>query len=96
MTTLWLGILNVGGRQWPWAAPDLKGRGCLGLWVGAKTLGFPELSGDPSLSRPWPPGPCEHFCVSTPCRFSTKSWLSQVCHVCQKSMMFGVKCKHCR
>ncbi|KAF5916116.1 hypothetical protein HPG69_003190, partial [Diceros bicornis minor] len=21
---------------------------------------------------------------------------SQVCHVCQKSMMFGVKCKHCR
>ncbi|KAK2506610.1 hypothetical protein MC885_015980 [Smutsia gigantea] len=29
-------------------------------------------------------------------RFSTKSWLSQVCHVCQKSMMFGVKCKHCR
>ncbi|XP_053563491.1 kinase suppressor of Ras 1 [Bombina bombina] len=29
-------------------------------------------------------------------RFSTKSWLSQVCHVCQKSMMFGVKCKHCK
>uniref|UniRef100_A0A2K5PDJ8 Kinase suppressor of ras 1 n=1 Tax=Cebus imitator TaxID=2715852 RepID=A0A2K5PDJ8_CEBIM len=29
-------------------------------------------------------------------RFSTKSWLSQVCHVCQKSMIFGVKCKHCR
>ncbi|XP_051848321.1 kinase suppressor of Ras 1 isoform X2 [Antechinus flavipes] len=29
-------------------------------------------------------------------RFSTKSWLSQICHVCQKSMMFGVKCKHCR
>ncbi|XP_040099897.1 kinase suppressor of Ras 1 isoform X3 [Oryx dammah] len=29
-------------------------------------------------------------------RFSTKSWLSQVCRVCQKSMMFGVKCKHCR
>ncbi|KAM9321251.1 LOW QUALITY PROTEIN: kinase suppressor of Ras 1 [Gastrophryne carolinensis] len=29
-------------------------------------------------------------------RFSTKSWLSQMCHVCQKSMMFGVKCKHCR
>ncbi|XP_074176349.1 kinase suppressor of Ras 1 isoform X3 [Rhinolophus sinicus] len=29
-------------------------------------------------------------------RFSTKSWLSQVCHVCQKNMMFGVKCKHCR
>ncbi|XP_044286426.1 kinase suppressor of Ras 1 isoform X2 [Varanus komodoensis] len=29
-------------------------------------------------------------------RFSTKSWLSQSCQVCQKSMMFGVKCKHCR
>ncbi|XP_030655270.1 kinase suppressor of Ras 1 isoform X3 [Nomascus leucogenys] len=29
-------------------------------------------------------------------RFSTKSWLSQVCHVCQKTMIFGVKCKHCR
>ncbi|EDL15601.1 kinase suppressor of ras 1, isoform CRA_a, partial [Mus musculus] len=29
-------------------------------------------------------------------RFSTKSWLSQVCNVCQKSMIFGVKCKHCR
>nr|XP_020745934.1 kinase suppressor of Ras 1 [Odocoileus virginianus texanus] len=42
------------------------------------------------------PGLSEHLHVSTPCRFSTKSWLSQVCHVCQKSMMFGVKCKHCR
>ncbi|XP_055082466.1 kinase suppressor of Ras 1 isoform X4 [Periophthalmus magnuspinnatus] len=29
-------------------------------------------------------------------RFSTKSWLSQTCQVCQKNMMFGVKCKHCR
>ncbi|XP_018556089.1 kinase suppressor of Ras 1 isoform X2 [Lates calcarifer] len=29
-------------------------------------------------------------------RFSTKSWLSQTCQVCQKSMMFGVKCKHCK
>ncbi|KAL2095726.1 hypothetical protein ACEWY4_007874 [Coilia grayii] len=29
-------------------------------------------------------------------RFSTKSWLSQVCQVCQKNMMFGVKCKHCK
>nr|XP_046244045.1 kinase suppressor of Ras 1-like isoform X2 [Scatophagus argus] len=29
-------------------------------------------------------------------RFSTKSWLSQTCQVCRKSMMFGVKCKHCR
>uniref|UniRef100_A0A7N6FEC5 non-specific serine/threonine protein kinase n=1 Tax=Anabas testudineus TaxID=64144 RepID=A0A7N6FEC5_ANATE len=29
-------------------------------------------------------------------RFSTRSWLSQTCQVCQKNMMFGVKCKHCR
>ncbi|XP_054475100.1 kinase suppressor of Ras 1-like isoform X2 [Anoplopoma fimbria] len=29
-------------------------------------------------------------------RFSTKSWLSQTCQVCRKSMMFGVKCKHCK
>ncbi|KAM5273745.1 kinase suppressor of Ras 1 isoform 2-T2 [Ctenodactylus gundi] len=34
--------------------------------------------------------------ISVTHRFSTKSWLSQVCHVCQKSMMFGVKCKYCR
>ncbi|KAG6937754.1 kinase suppressor of ras 1, partial [Chelydra serpentina] len=34
--------------------------------------------------------------ISVTHRFSTKSWLSQICHVCQKSMMFGVKCKHCR
>uniref|UniRef100_A0A671VK42 non-specific serine/threonine protein kinase n=1 Tax=Sparus aurata TaxID=8175 RepID=A0A671VK42_SPAAU len=31
-----------------------------------------------------------------PLQFSTKSWLSQTCQVCQKNMMFGVKCKHCR
>lgn len=29
-------------------------------------------------------------------RFSTKSWLSQTCQVCRKSVMFGVKCKHCK
>ncbi|XP_069022666.1 kinase suppressor of Ras 1-like isoform X2 [Embiotoca jacksoni] len=29
-------------------------------------------------------------------RFSTKSWLSQTCQVCSRSMMFGVKCKHCK
>uniref|UniRef100_A0A672NG03 Kinase suppressor of ras 1 n=1 Tax=Sinocyclocheilus grahami TaxID=75366 RepID=A0A672NG03_SINGR len=29
-------------------------------------------------------------------RFSTRSWLSQTCQVCQKNMIFGVKCKHCR
>uniref|UniRef100_A0A8C9WLP2 Kinase suppressor of ras 1 n=1 Tax=Scleropages formosus TaxID=113540 RepID=A0A8C9WLP2_SCLFO len=42
---------------------------------------------------------CFHMnCVAAVvlCRFSTKSWLSQTCQVCQKNMMFGVKCKHCR
>ncbi|XP_072312461.1 kinase suppressor of Ras 1-like isoform X2 [Eucyclogobius newberryi] len=29
-------------------------------------------------------------------RFSTKSWFSQTCQVCHKSVMFGVKCKHCK
>uniref|UniRef100_A0A8B9JK82 Kinase suppressor of ras 1b n=1 Tax=Astyanax mexicanus TaxID=7994 RepID=A0A8B9JK82_ASTMX len=29
-------------------------------------------------------------------RFSTKSWFSQTCEVCKKSLMFGVKCKHCK
>uniref|UniRef100_G1QLB2 Kinase suppressor of ras 1 n=1 Tax=Nomascus leucogenys TaxID=61853 RepID=G1QLB2_NOMLE len=47
-----------------------------------------ELHGKPSV--------CKHVPVSALCRFSTKSWLSQVCHVCQKTMIFGVKCKHCR
>ena len=36
------------------------------------------------------------FALFSPLRFSTKSWLSQICQVCQKSMMFGVKCKYCR
>ncbi|XP_072548016.1 kinase suppressor of Ras 1 isoform X2 [Salminus brasiliensis] len=29
-------------------------------------------------------------------RFSTKSWMSQTCEVCKKTLMFGVKCKHCK
>ncbi|KAK7882722.1 hypothetical protein WMY93_028896 [Mugilogobius chulae] len=29
-------------------------------------------------------------------RFSTKSWFSQICQVCHKTVMFGVKCKHCK
>ncbi|NWI87782.1 KSR1 Kinase, partial [Pitta sordida] len=36
------------------------------------------------------------FGLSVTHRFSTKSWLSQICQICQKSMMFGVKCKYCR
>uniref|UniRef100_A0A3B4E263 non-specific serine/threonine protein kinase n=1 Tax=Pygocentrus nattereri TaxID=42514 RepID=A0A3B4E263_PYGNA len=37
-----------------------------------------------------------YFFVCGIFRFSTKSWLSQTCQVCQKNMIFGVKCKHCR
>lgn len=80
-------------------------------WEQAVALSIPAVgegtggSGmDPRLLVSWAPSPVralvsqprEHFPVSPCCRFSTKSWLSQVCHVCQKSMMFGVKCKHCR
>uniref|UniRef100_A0A3Q0RVG2 Kinase suppressor of ras 1 n=1 Tax=Amphilophus citrinellus TaxID=61819 RepID=A0A3Q0RVG2_AMPCI len=36
------------------------------------------------------------YSLSVLCRFSTKSWLSQTCQVCCRSMMFGVKCKHCK
>ncbi|XP_053310940.1 kinase suppressor of Ras 1 [Spea bombifrons] len=49
----------------------------------------PQLQGSPQMVR-------RDIGISVTHRFSTKSWLSQVCHVCQKSMMFGVKCKHCR
>ncbi|XP_022451269.1 kinase suppressor of Ras 1 isoform X1 [Delphinapterus leucas] len=50
---------------------------------------FDLLHGSPQMVR-------RDIGLSVTHRFSTKSWLSQVCHVCQKSMMFGVKCKHCR
>uniref|UniRef100_A0A8B9SB61 non-specific serine/threonine protein kinase n=1 Tax=Apteryx owenii TaxID=8824 RepID=A0A8B9SB61_APTOW len=40
--------------------------------------------------------PVKDFGLAVTHRFSTKSWLSQICQVCQKSMMFGVKCKYCR
>ncbi|NWY70901.1 KSR1 Kinase, partial [Erithacus rubecula] len=50
----------------------------------------PELSqGSPQMVR-------RDFGLAVSHRFSTKSWLSQICQVCQKSMMFGVKCKYCR
>ncbi|XP_071621428.1 kinase suppressor of Ras 1 isoform X2 [Heliangelus exortis] len=49
-----------------------------------------ELSqGSPQMVR-------RDFGLAVTHRFSTKSWLSQICQVCQKSMMFGVKCKYCR
>ncbi|NXG42383.1 KSR1 Kinase, partial [Psilopogon haemacephalus] len=53
-------------------------------------LSSPELSqGSPQMVR-------RDFGLAVTHRFSTKSWLSQICQVCQKSMMFGVKCKYCR
>ncbi|XP_075446139.1 kinase suppressor of Ras 1 isoform X2 [Ascaphus truei] len=53
------------------------------------SLKFDAPQGSPQMVR-------RDIGLSVTHRFSTKSWLSQVCHVCQKSMMFGVKCKHCR
>ncbi|XP_007898885.1 kinase suppressor of Ras 1 isoform X2 [Callorhinchus milii] len=48
------------------------------------------------VPRGSPPVQRRDFGLSITHRFSTKSWLSQTCQVCQRSMMFGVKCKHCR
>ncbi|NWY04491.1 KSR1 Kinase, partial [Nothoprocta ornata] len=50
----------------------------------------------PILSQGSPQMVRRDFGLAVTHRFSTKSWLSQICQVCQKSMMFGVKCKYCR
>ncbi|KFQ91496.1 Kinase suppressor of Ras 1, partial [Nipponia nippon] len=50
---------------------------------------FEHSQGSPQMVR-------RDFGLAVTHRFSTKSWLSQICQVCQKSMMFGVKCKYCR
>ncbi|NWY44429.1 KSR1 Kinase, partial [Sylvia atricapilla] len=50
----------------------------------------------PELSQGSPQTVRRDFGLAVTHRFSTKSWLSQICQVCQKSMMFGVKCKYCR
>ncbi|NXE67643.1 KSR1 Kinase, partial [Calcarius ornatus] len=59
---------------------------------------FPKPSScSPSeLSQGSPKTVRRDFGLAVTHRFSTKSWLSQICQVCQKSMMFGVKCKYCR
>uniref|UniRef100_A0A8C5ER41 Kinase suppressor of Ras 1-like n=1 Tax=Gouania willdenowi TaxID=441366 RepID=A0A8C5ER41_GOUWI len=44
----------------------------------------------------WMPTAPKGWVKSREHMFSTKSWLSQMCQVCCKSMMFGVKCKHCK
>ncbi|OWK54748.1 Kinase suppressor of Ras 1 [Lonchura striata] len=66
---------------------------CL-LWA----LCFPKPSScsPPELSQGSPQMVRRDFGLAVTHRFSTKSWLSQICQVCQKSMMFGVKCKYCR
>ncbi|XP_074536573.1 kinase suppressor of Ras 1-like isoform X2 [Halichoeres trimaculatus] len=49
-----------------------------------------------SMNRSSPQTPRRDIGLAVTHRFSTKSWLSQTCQVCRKSMMFGVKCKHCK
>ncbi|XP_051014045.1 kinase suppressor of Ras 1 isoform X2 [Acomys russatus] len=61
----------------------------LGNRIDEVNMRFDLPHGSPQLVR-------RDIGLSVTHRFSTKSWLSQVCNVCQKSMMFGVKCKHCR
>ncbi|CAF93223.1 unnamed protein product, partial [Tetraodon nigroviridis] len=56
--------------------------------VGMTTDGPPQLlTGLPSSSS------SSSSSTSSSSRFSTKSWLSQTCQVCRRSLMFGVKCK---
>ncbi|NWZ97850.1 KSR1 Kinase, partial [Nesospiza acunhae] len=59
---------------------------------------FPKPSSCPpsELSQGSPQTVRRDFGLAVTHRFSTKSWLSQICQVCQKNMMFGVKCKYCR
>ncbi|XP_061073257.1 kinase suppressor of Ras 1-like isoform X2 [Conger conger] len=54
------------------------------------------LKNNLALHRKSPQTPRRDIGLAVTHRFSTKSWLSQTCQVCQKNMMFGVKCKHCR
>lgn len=75
-----------------------QGRGGTGLWdgfgvrLGVSAAKFSYLQ---MFNFPWTPANVS-FPSLVSGRFSTKSWLSQICQVCQKSMMFGVKCKYCR
>uniref|UniRef100_A0A8C0KMU1 non-specific serine/threonine protein kinase n=1 Tax=Canis lupus dingo TaxID=286419 RepID=A0A8C0KMU1_CANLU len=65
--------------------------------LGNRLFSLPDLASFPTdLPHGSPQMVRRDIGLSVTHRFSTKSWLSQVCHVCQKSMMFGVKCKHCR
>uniref|UniRef100_A0A6Q2YTZ5 non-specific serine/threonine protein kinase n=1 Tax=Esox lucius TaxID=8010 RepID=A0A6Q2YTZ5_ESOLU len=55
-----------------------------------------HLKSHPGLHRGSPQAARRDIGLAVTHRFSTRSWLSQTCQVCQKNMMFGVKCKHCR
>ncbi|NWV70884.1 KSR1 Kinase, partial [Malurus elegans] len=69
--------------------PPIKGH-CEQCFPKPSSCSPAELSqGSPQTVR-------RDFGLAVTHRFSTKSWLSQICQVCQKSMMFGVKCKYCR
>ncbi|XP_035535644.1 kinase suppressor of Ras 1-like [Morone saxatilis] len=56
----------------------------------------PTLLDDVTMHRSSPQTLRRDIGLAVTHRFSTKSWLSQTCQVCHKSMMFGVKCKHCK
>ncbi|XP_060902150.1 kinase suppressor of Ras 1-like isoform X2 [Labrus mixtus] len=56
----------------------------------------PPLLDGVSVHRSSPQTPRRDIGIAITHRFSTKSWLSQTCQVCRRSMMFGVKCKHCK
>uniref|UniRef100_H3CHC1 Kinase suppressor of ras 1 n=1 Tax=Tetraodon nigroviridis TaxID=99883 RepID=H3CHC1_TETNG len=47
----------------------------------------------PETPRSSPQTPRRDIGLAVTHRFSTKSWLSQTCQVCRRSLMFGVKCK---
>ncbi|XP_023284231.1 kinase suppressor of Ras 1-like isoform X1 [Seriola lalandi dorsalis] len=58
--------------------------------------GTPTLLDNVAMHRSSPQTMRRDIGLAVTHRFSTKSWLSQTCQVCHKSMMFGVKCKHCK
>ncbi|KAF2979633.1 hypothetical protein EK904_006299 [Melospiza melodia maxima] len=60
--------------------PPIKPTG----WGEVVAVGSELSQGSPQTVR-------RDFGLAVTHRFSTKSWLSQICQVCQKSMMFGVK-----
>ncbi|CAL1571472.1 unnamed protein product [Knipowitschia caucasica] len=64
--------------------------------LSARTPGPYYIIDSPSQHRGSPLVPRRDLGLTINHRFSTKSWFSQTCQVCHKSVMFGVKCKHCK